>query len=510
MIAAAAVKRVLLAALLLYVAIALAAAYWALAGRGSILLRQDNPRLIEAAARVRRGAIYDRREQLLVESAPENSAENGAMRRTYLRPSTYSLLGYSSWRYGVAGIEAAFNAELSGATSPHRFLQRFAHYVMREVLHVPPAGMDLRLSLAADIQDALADAMQSQRGAAVVMDATDGAILALLSLPSYDPNRLDQDWQALIAAEGEPFFNRALQGLYQPGMALTAFWLAQAMQSGFDLSTAFNDAQSPVEIEPGLTLQCMFEPGSDIVMVTLAQAFIYGCPAPFVDYVATLNEASYASVIETFAPEEAITLAGMPVPAASDMPPLNSRAAASAAPRPRDVLGQGDFRLTPLHMASIMAAIAADGAAPTPYILSGIRPPGAQVWHPHGGSDKVCQTLTHYECPTLYERPGKPKQEHAPQASARVIMHAGTAAELRGAFLESWQALRGEPAARAQEVGAQVASARSGERTQLWLTGFVRSGHEAAVAFAVLLEDSSDIDALAAIGHTLTDALAEM
>ena len=485
MIAAAAVKRVLLAALLLYVAIALAAAYWALAGRGSILLRGDNPRLIEAAARVRRGAIYDRREQLLVESAPENGAENGTMTRAYLRPSTYSLLGYSSWRYGVAGIEAAFDAELSGATSPHRFLQRFADYVMREVLHVPPAGMDLRLSLAADIQDALAGAMQSQRGAAVVMDAADGAILALLSLPSYDPNRLDQDWQRLIAAEGEPFFNRALQGLYQPGLALTGFWLAQAMQSGFELSTAFNDAQSPVEIEPGLTLQCIFEPGGDIVMVTLAQAFIYGCPAPFVDYVATLNEASYASVIETFAPEEAITLAGMPLPAASDMPPLSSRAAASAAPRPRDVLGQGDLRLTPLHMASVMAAIAADGAAPTPYILSGMRQPGAQVWQPQ-----------------------------APQASARVIMDAGTAAELRGAFQESWQALRGKSAARAQEVGAQVASARSGERAQLWLTGFVRSGPEAAVAFAVLLEDSSDINALVAIGdaliRALTDALAQM
>lgn len=469
MIAVTAIKRLMLVMLLLFAAIALAATYWAVAGRDGILLRDDNPRLIEAVARIRRGSIYDRQEQLLVESVESNSG----MRRSYLRSSTYSLVGYYSLRYGSSGVEAAFNEALIGSKSS----ETLEVYFLREILNLPGEGADLRLTLMADVQDALTLVMQDYRGAAVVMDSKSGAILAMASLPAYDPNTLDEDWENLVADEGRPFFNRALQGLYQPGAAMTTLWLAQAIQSDYDLSTTFTEPDTPIEFEPDLSFKCLLQPPGE--EITLIEAFISGCPAPFVNYQATLTTDSYAGIVEAFSLEEPSTLAGFPVPgagatAATDL----DDAAESDAVRLRDVLGQGDLTLTPLQMATIMSAMAGDGAAPTPYVLSGIRQPGTEIW-----------------------------QEQKPEQSARIMLAPETAAKLRSVFQAAWNNLRVEPAPLDLRVGANIAISRSGEEAQIWLNGFVTPDERPAVAFVVVLENTNDIEALVGIGGAVTAAL---
>ncbi|MCY4020611.1 MAG: penicillin-binding transpeptidase domain-containing protein [Chloroflexi bacterium] len=469
MIALPAIKRLMLATLLLFAAIALAATYWAVVGRDGILLRDDNPRLIEALARIHRGSIYDRQEQLLVESV----ATEGGMRRSYLRPSTYSLVGYYSLRYGASGVEAASYDALVGSKST----ETLENYFLREILNMPREGADLRLTLAADVQDALTLAMRDYRGAAVVMDSKSGAIMAMASLPGYDPNTLDEDWADLVADEGRPFFNRAVQGLYQPGSALTTLWLAQAIQSGYDLSTPFVEPDAPVELEPDLTFKCLLQPSSE--EITLMEAFISGCPAPFVNYQATQAGDSYARIIETFALAEPITLAGFPIPGAGAIAATDrDEAAESGALRPRDVLGQGDLTMTPLQMASIMSAIAGDGAAPTPYVLSGIRQPDAEIW-----------------------------EEEQPGQSARVMMAPDTAAGLRAVFQEAWHKLRAESRPPDPRVGANIAVSRSGEETQIWLNGFVRPDERPAVAFVAVLENTDDIEALVSVGQNLAQAI---
>lgn len=468
MIAIPAIRRLMSVTLLLFATIALAAAYWAVGGRNGILLRDDNPRLIEAVARIRRGSIYDRQQQLLIESVETNSS----MRRSYLRPSTYSLVGYYSLRYGSAGIEAAFNQALIGSKST----ETLESYFLREILNLPQEGADLRLTLVADVQDALTLAMRDYRGAAVVMDATSGAILAMASLPSYDPNTLDEDWEYLVADEGRPFFNRAVQGLYQPGTAMTTLWLAQAIQSGYDLSTAFTEPDAPVALAPDLRFKCLFQPTSE--EITLIEAFISGCPAPFVNFQATMTGDSYARIVETFSLEEPVALAGFPVPGAGVIAATDHDDAQSVVTRSRNVLGQGDLTITPLQMATIMSAIAGDGAAPTPYVLSGIRQPGAEIW-----------------------------EEQRPEQSARIMLASDTAAKLRAVFQKAWNNLRANSVPLDLRVGANIAISRSGEETQIWLNGFVTPDERPAVAFVVVLENTDDIDALVGIGQAVTKAL---
>ena len=469
MVAVPAIKRLMLGMLLLFAAIALAATYWAVAGHYGILLREDNPRAIEAIAQIRRGGIYDRMEQLLVTSVETT----GGMRRSYLRPSTFSLVGYYSLRYGSSGAEAAFNQALNGIDSP----DSFGDYFVRDILNLPPHGADIQLTFSADVQDALILAMQDHRGAAVVLDAMSGAILALASLPSYDPNTLDTDWENLVADEGNPFFNRALQGLYQPGTAMTILWLAHAFQSDYDLSTTFSEPNAPVELEQDLSVSCLLQPSSD--SLTLIEAFLTGCPAPLVNYQATLPNDSYSQLVQNFALEKPITLAGFPVPDTRAIPRTDPvDAEETSVLHLRDVLGQGNLTITPLQMATIMSAIAGDGDAPAAYVLSGIRRPGAEDW-----------------------------EAARPEQSARRLLPSATAARLREVFQEAWIHLQDVSAPPDVDVGANIAMSRSGEETQIWLNGFVAPDGEPAAAFVVVLENSDNIETLVAIGHVLAEAL---
>ena len=70
----------------------------------------------------------------------------------------------------------------------------------------------------AGLQQAAYNALGENRGAIMVMGASTGKILAMVSGPSYDPNTIAQDWEALNADSAySPLLNRVTQGAYAPG-----------------------------------------------------------------------------------------------------------------------------------------------------------------------------------------------------------------------------------------------------------------------------------------------------
>ena len=154
------IRHILFGSLAFLLVIALSATYWAIAGRGSLLRRADNPRRIEALAAIQRGSIYDRDAQLLAETV----AGAASLQRRYPRPSAYSAVGYYSLRYGVSNAEAAYDELLSGSGE----VRSLGDYIERNLLGAPQTGADIRLSIDAGLQDALASAFGHARGGAVV------------------------------------------------------------------------------------------------------------------------------------------------------------------------------------------------------------------------------------------------------------------------------------------------------------------------------------------------------
>jgi peptidoglycan glycosyltransferase len=109
------------------------------------------------------------------------------------------VTGYYSFTYGADGIESAENDILSGDSSK-LFTTRFADIITGR----NPRGGSVNLTLNRDAQVAAYKAMKSgngsfKRGAVVALDPTTGAILAMVSTPSYDPNKVSSHSSSSIA-----------------------------------------------------------------------------------------------------------------------------------------------------------------------------------------------------------------------------------------------------------------------------------------------------------------------
>lgn len=459
------IQRLLIGILVLFIVITLTVSYWAIIGPETILKREDNARLFEDEARIIRGDILDRNGQILVTSVRrENSF---FVDRQYLHPEMNSALGYSSLRYGVGGVEAAYNAILRGDDLPESFLER----VTREFLHRPQRGSDIRLTLDLGIQRTVTQAIQGHQGAAVVMSAEDGAILALISLPTFDPNVLDVDWERLSEEPGKPFFNRVLQGNYLPGGILYTPLLSAGLAAGVPLSTIYPDGLRPVEIG-GVTLHCTITPDIED-NPTLEEAYIYGCPAPFVGLAEALGveristATGYTPLQTQFAPSEFFQ-------------PIDVVTVATPTPDSRsldDLLGQGSLTVAPLNLAIVTAAIVHDGNSPRPFIILDVQPQNG---------DPIPVQGIRSEIP---------------------VFTAERAGSLASLMRESVRRGTARAAARpGLDIGGQAATAFSGNESHTWFIGFVESGADRAYVVVIVLENSEDVDEAARIGGLALEA----
>ncbi|HEY2953819.1 MAG TPA: penicillin-binding protein 2 [Candidatus Eisenbacteria bacterium] len=102
----------------------------------------------------------------------------------------------------------------------------------------PVSGHDLVLTLDLKVQRAMEDAMAGvERGAAVAVDPRDGAILGMVSRPTFDPNEFSRGmswerWNVLSRGGSNPLLNRAIQGAYPPGSTFKVVVMLAALRSG--------------------------------------------------------------------------------------------------------------------------------------------------------------------------------------------------------------------------------------------------------------------------------------
>ena len=192
---------------------AFATAWWGVVRAGDLLDRTDNPRRAIADRYVPRGELVDRNNQ------PINitEGESGYYRRVYLYPELAPITGYTHPVYGQAGLEASLDDYLRGMQGyPASFI-----FWNRLAYGTPPPGLDVRLSLSLTLQSTADKLLGEHTGAVILMNAHTGEILAMASHPTFDPNKLDEEGDALSQNPSSPLVNRATQGLYPIGTALT-------------------------------------------------------------------------------------------------------------------------------------------------------------------------------------------------------------------------------------------------------------------------------------------------
>lgn len=211
---------------------------------------------------------------LAIRNYPGILGVNAAHLLGYVGPLTdFDLSGANGRSYfrsesiGKAGLEIEYDSYLRGSPGIKTVIVDRKEAVTSTSQNTKPTpgdhlvtSIDIRLQASAEV--ALADAVRRARasgyradgGAAVVMDAYNGQVLALASYPTFDPNSFEkgltvQEAKDLFSeATGVPALNRALQGLYAPGSTFKAVSLIAAKDAGYDLNKTYD---CPAKVEVG-------------------------------------------------------------------------------------------------------------------------------------------------------------------------------------------------------------------------------------------------------------------
>ena len=155
---------------------------------------------------------------------------------------------------GQEGVELAFNERLAGVDGSRRVLKDRRGNIIEgvESIRTPQEGQDITLALDRNIQylayRELSEAMHEHRakaGAAVVLDAKTGEILALVNQPSYNPNKRAKNMQSGFTR------NRVMTDTFEPGSTLKPFTAAMALESGqFKADSMINTDGGKLSIGP--------------------------------------------------------------------------------------------------------------------------------------------------------------------------------------------------------------------------------------------------------------------
>jgi penicillin-binding protein 2 len=139
---------------------------------------------------------------------------------------------------GRSGIERSYEDVLHG-TPGYELLEVNADGQTQKVLerHAPVPGKNLYLSVDVRLQKATEEAFAGRPGAAVAIDPRNGQILAMVSVPSFDPNLFvngisSVDYKGLMGDADKPLYNRALRGVYPPGSTVKPFLALGGLEYG--------------------------------------------------------------------------------------------------------------------------------------------------------------------------------------------------------------------------------------------------------------------------------------
>ena len=140
--------------------------------------------------------------------------------------------------FGKTGLEQKYEFELHGQTGFEQVEVDAGGRAVRVLSRTAPLpGNNLVLTLDAKLQQVVERAFGKRRGALVAIEPSSGGILALVSMPGYDPNLFvdgihPQDWELLNTSEDKPMVNRALNGAYPPGSTFKPFMALAALETG--------------------------------------------------------------------------------------------------------------------------------------------------------------------------------------------------------------------------------------------------------------------------------------
>jgi peptidoglycan glycosyltransferase len=353
--------------------LAAGAGYWQVIRSQDLSTAPDNPAVAVAARSVVRGEIVDRDGTVL---ASNKRNPKGGFYRLYADRVIAPVVGYASQRYGAAGLERSFGAELTGLSDPDPIRN-----ILKKFQADPYDPQALSLSLSLKLQRLAVKGLGSDRGAVVMLDPRTGEVLVLASTPFYDASAIanpateEAGFAAVSDNPAMPLLTRPTQGRYVPGSIFKIVTAVAGLGSGSIEPTTTFSGQAAAE-KKGLVVngfRINEHPGVparafDLVSATEVSSNIWFALAGLKTGGANLRE--YADKL------------GFDSPIPFDLPTAVSQVTNGRGSAPGGFLddvelanasyGQAETFVTPLQMALVAATVANGGELMRPRLVTAL------------------------------------------------------------------------------------------------------------------------------------------
>ncbi|MHB1712360.1 MAG: penicillin-binding transpeptidase domain-containing protein [Acidimicrobiales bacterium] len=340
-----------------------------------------NPRVIAQARIQPRGEIISSNGQVVAESKLTSNPID-PYQRVY-PAATASLfadiVGFDSFYYGMDGVEASYNGYLKAHTRPARSLA--------DLLVNRTTTDNVTLTVNSKLQAAVAAALASIPGAppaaAVVVTPSTGAIDAMYSSPSYNPNPLVSPsipteiaaWTANLKASPNPMLARAYRATYAPGSTFKLVTSSAVYDHQPALATKNYPPHHCIHVPDTTGLLCNYGRGTatgpEYCGGTIVPALAASCDIVFAQLGMALGGPALAAEAHSFGFNQRIPL-DLPYVVKSVFPPP-STFVRNAPQLAFSAFGQGSDQASALQMAMVAAGIANKGVIMTPHVMADIR-----------------------------------------------------------------------------------------------------------------------------------------
>lgn len=328
-------------------------------------MRQYNRRPDAATKQVLRGPLLDRRGMVL--TAPVRGEVWG--RRYPLGAAGAHPLGYYHPRYGMSGVERACDPVLSGYPPANADIRTSGRALFAQRAE---EGGPVTLTLDARLQLKAYELLAGRKGAVVVMCPVDGALLALVSSPGFDPRN---PGSAMHDNQHKPAFNRAVQGRYPPGSVLKILVAAATLEKGINPTlpcpaNGYIAAPATPAIRDNEYYACQ-KRGTiwkGWGVMNMKDAFVHSSNVYFAQLGVACGVEDFQRMMEDAfvnKPFQYLITSDTSISSARGNFPSVRKSAELA----HLSIGQGSVLVTPLHVASFTAAVAAGGRMMQPRLL---------------------------------------------------------------------------------------------------------------------------------------------
>lgn len=285
-------------------------------------------------------------------------------------PLFSQLTGFFSFTYGSDGVERTYDTTLTGAKANPRLPADLNQ--LKRLLTNPDKRQAVTLTVSQRMQQAAKDALGDQTGSVVAINPSTGAILAMYSNPTFDPNVLSNhdprqvttDYQSLLKASGNPLSPGAYRNRFFPGSTFKILTSSAVFDHDPALATKTYPTIQALPL-PRTTAQ-LHNFAGETCGGQLPELFTVSCNTGFGAIGLDLGAANLYDEAHAFGFDRKVPI-DLPFAITSSFP-----AASSFTGNPPAVafsaIGQQDVQATPLEMAMVAGGIANNGVIMTPHV----------------------------------------------------------------------------------------------------------------------------------------------